>query len=284
MGKFTTSNMPTVSFLPKSIWNVPKRSKELQDYVGDQFYKVSRPKGRGYSTTGRGTLFSEFNPDLAKMIIEYWSNKGETILDPFCGRGTRVLIARLLKRKSIGIDVSENFLETVRKRISELPDEGYQPITHLKDSRDLHDIVEDNSVDFVLTCPPYWNLETYESGPGQLSDYESYEEFQRQILKVIKECHRVLKEGRYCCWVLNDFRREGQFIPLCSDFMSLFQQSDFYCHDDIVLKDRPYIPTLAPDAVARYCTVKIHSRLLVFRKGELIPRKPIQQKGALDFV
>jgi hypothetical protein len=36
---------------------------------------------------------------------------------------------------------------------------------------------ENNFADMILTCPPYWNIEKYESCNGQLSDEKSYDSF-----------------------------------------------------------------------------------------------------------
>lgn len=49
---------------------------------------------------------AKFIPQLARRIIEEYSNKGEIILDPFCGSGTALLEARLVERHAIGVDLN----------------------------------------------------------------------------------------------------------------------------------------------------------------------------------
>lgn len=72
------------------------------------------------------------------------------------------------------------------------------------DSRDLS-FIPDNSVDLVVTSPPYWTLKDYEVGQkGQLGDIEDYEQFLRELDKVWKECVRVLKMGGRICCVVGD--------------------------------------------------------------------------------
>ena len=44
--------------------------------------------------------------------------EGEVILDPFCGTGTTCVAARQLKRRFIGIDISEQYIEFARKRLA----------------------------------------------------------------------------------------------------------------------------------------------------------------------
>ena len=43
--------------------------------------------------------------------------EGEVILDPFCGTGTTCVAAKQLKRRYIGIDISEQYIEFARKRL-----------------------------------------------------------------------------------------------------------------------------------------------------------------------
>ena len=55
--------------------------------------------------------------ELLKRIISSNSGKGDLILDPFNGSGTTGLVAFLLKRKYIGIDIEKNFLDITKKRL-----------------------------------------------------------------------------------------------------------------------------------------------------------------------
>jgi len=53
----------------------------------------------------------------AKKLIEYFSDPGNTILDPFSGAGTFVKVGHELKRKSIGIEIDENAYKSSLLRI-----------------------------------------------------------------------------------------------------------------------------------------------------------------------
>lgn len=55
--------------------------------------------------------------------------------------------------------------------------------------------MEDESVDLIITSPPYHNLRVYSNDPHDLSNCESYEEYYYLLELVIKECERVLKPG-----------------------------------------------------------------------------------------
>lgn len=55
--------------------------------------------------------------------------------------------------------------------------------------------LNDESVDLVITSPPYHNLRVYSNDPSDLSNCESYEEYYYLLGLVIAECKRVLKPG-----------------------------------------------------------------------------------------
>ncbi len=54
---------------------------------------------------------------LLERIIEVSSNKGDLILDPFCGCGTTVAVAEKLKRNWVGIDITVLAINLIKHRI-----------------------------------------------------------------------------------------------------------------------------------------------------------------------
>jgi DNA modification methylase len=54
---------------------------------------------------------------LLERIISVSSNKGDLVLDPFCGCGTTVEAAEMLERKWIGIDVAIRAIEIIKDRL-----------------------------------------------------------------------------------------------------------------------------------------------------------------------
>lgn len=65
-------------------------------------------KGTGYPT--------EKNPDILKRIIEASSDKGDLVLDCFAGSGTTLEVANETNRNWIGIDNSEESIQTIFNR------------------------------------------------------------------------------------------------------------------------------------------------------------------------
>ena len=70
---------------------------------------------------------------LLCRIIEASSNKGDLVLDPFCGCATTCVAAHNFGRDWIGIDISEKAADLVVERISENQGSLYQDIIHRRD-------------------------------------------------------------------------------------------------------------------------------------------------------
>lgn len=56
--------------------------------------------------------------ELVEILVKYLSREGQVVLDPFCGSGTTLIAAQKLGRKWIGIDISSDYVEMAKKRIS----------------------------------------------------------------------------------------------------------------------------------------------------------------------
>ena len=212
-----------------------------------------------------GLNFSEFHAGLAENIIRYWSMENDLIIDPFCGRATRAIVSASLKRRYIGFEVSKSTFERVTKRVTKLGLDDLVKIKY-KDGCQLEGIKK-NSCDFSFTCPPYYNIETYEEGENQLSRLDSYPAFLKQIAKCIANTYEVLKYGKFCCWVVADFRYKGELVDFTFDCLRLFKRYGFTHWDTIIIKNiSPFASMQIGKVAAKRYTSKIHETLLVFRK------------------
>ena len=53
-----------------------------------------------------GPYYAMFPIDFAKQVMLLFSRVGETVIDPFCGRGTAPFIAMVYGRKAVGCDIN----------------------------------------------------------------------------------------------------------------------------------------------------------------------------------
>ena len=58
-----------------------------------------------------------FPEAIPERLIKMYSYEGEVVLDPFLGAGTTMKAAKALKRRSIGIEVSPEYLDLIQKTI-----------------------------------------------------------------------------------------------------------------------------------------------------------------------
>jgi site-specific DNA-methyltransferase (adenine-specific) len=67
---------------------------------------------------GRSNHFAPYPEDLCRIPILSTCPKDGIVLDPFIGTGTTCLVAMKLGRKSVGIDISESYLEEAKQRLA----------------------------------------------------------------------------------------------------------------------------------------------------------------------
>ena len=58
-----------------------------------------------------------FPEELPEWFIKLFTKQNDTVLDPFMGSGTTLIVANRMKRNSIGIDVVPEYYEMVRKQL-----------------------------------------------------------------------------------------------------------------------------------------------------------------------
>lgn len=71
-------------------------------------------------TQRREAHFAPYPVDLCRIPILATCPPGGVVLDPFCGTGTTLLVARDLGRQSIGIDISRHYLKIAEERCATL--------------------------------------------------------------------------------------------------------------------------------------------------------------------
>lgn len=80
-------------------------------------WKISNGRGFGQRDDIAVKHPATFPEKLAHDHIYTWSNPGDIILDPMCGSGTTLKMAKLLGRDYLGVDISPEYCGMARNRV-----------------------------------------------------------------------------------------------------------------------------------------------------------------------
>jgi len=141
------------------------------------------------------------------------------------------------------------------------------------DAREMKEL-EDNSIQLVVTSPPYYNAPF--DFPGLFKDYNEY---LRLIRDVGKELYRVLEKGRIACFVIQDVRIDGELYPIVSDIINIMRKVKFSYRDKIIWrKPEGYI------RISRRSGVQIqHPYPMYFYPDNIYEEVIVFQKGKFDY-
>ncbi len=211
---------------------------------------IAPPRDRLKAT--HPATFSE--RDIGRLI-EFFTKRGQLVLDPFAGTGSTLLACQATDRVGIGVELIDRWAEVARQRLeaqaaacrvatAEDALEAAQPGTHVlihADARAALTELPDECFDFIVTSPPYWRIlrkrgdktraertsrglpTHYSEEDEDLGNIESYEAFLERLGTVFAECGRVLRARRYLCVVVADFRHGPQFHLYHADIARLIE-------------------------------------------------------------
>lgn len=101
--------------------------------------------------------------------------------------------------------------------------------------------LDEESIGFVVTSPPYWQLKDYEID-GQIGASQDYEEYLRSLQKVWKECRELLKPGcRMAINIGDQYLRASEYEryrikPIPADTIKICQNLGFDFMGNIIWK------------------------------------------------
>jgi len=172
-------------------------------------------------------------------LIRFFTKAGSVVLDPFVGIGSTLKACAIDGRKGIGIELHPHFAELTRERLKKEVNDMFSTVDDQQviegDAREALRDIASESVDFVVTSPPYWSIlkkedhkvrqerlanglaTDYGSDPRDLGKIEDYGEFLTELTSIFAECHRTLKSGKYMSIIVSDFRHKSRYIMFHSD-------------------------------------------------------------------
>lgn len=217
---------------------------------------------------------SIFPQDVGKKIVNLYCPKGGTVYDPFAGHVSRMQLVWETGRNYIGVDICHEYME-FNKRVKKGLEEKNKlvliknpaRITLIESSSDYVPSIPDEYADFTITSPPYWDTEYYGPEPEQLGTAKSYDGFLKALEPHIEENYRILKHGSFCCWFINDIRKNKIFIPYHADLFYLFRDCGFEPFNIYIVDLGEPLGTIFVQEIIRTKILpKRHEYILVFKK------------------
>ena len=260
-------------FVPTSIMDFSRDDRwqlmtpEIRELMG----KVEHKRGM---ENKENLVATQFNSGLCRFLVQYYTDPGDVVLDPFAGWGTRAYCCMLLGRKYLGFDVAKSTVEAVNKALDGVRQRALDgektgsAVVYFADGIRL-DGIPDSSADAILTCPPYANREIYEAVDTtvgyQLSrmDLGYFEMFMKRGLK---RWWTVLKPGGLAVFVVGDWRDEAQLYPFASNMVAWALDAGFQFHDIILHKLRTATAMGIGTFMKSKFVVRAHEYVLVFKR------------------
>ena len=178
---------------------------------------------------------------MAQEFIEFFTKKGETVLDPMAGTGSTLVAALRAGRNSYGIELNPKYVEIANQMIEEERKklgEKVEGLTSKVIQGDASNIAHFGfaTFDYVLTSPPYWDMlhvrgaETqkkrrvsaeldvhYSDDPNDLGNISDYEVFLERLVDIYKRLKSLLREHAYLTIIVKNVKKGGKIYPLAWD-------------------------------------------------------------------
>lgn len=233
--------------------------------------------------------------DISRLV-SFFTKEGEVVLDPFSGIGSTMKACAIQGRTGIGIELSEKWNNLAKERIEFEVGEGKSNKHIFINGDSIEELkkLEESSIDFMVTSPPYWsilnkkadhkvkkerldnNLVTnYSDDDKDLGNVEDYNEFLDLLVnKVFLRSAKLLKNKKYMCLVVSDFRNKSDFISFHSDLIHMMNKLKIDSKHELSLQGvkallqnhKSLLPYGYPFA---YVENIHHQYILIFRKIEI---------------
>ena len=252
---------------PLTVWDINKNNKEnnkLKKMIDDG---SGRKECSNINYGINKSMTSIFDPQIVQFIINmYIKEKNKIVYDPFGGGGTRGIICGSNGLKYYGNELRKEEFDLLIGKIKDLDFKDNIKFFN-QDSQNANKL-EGDFADFLITCPPYYNLEKYNGGMNDLSMVGSYEEFLNGIEKVIRESYRILKDGALSFWVVGLMCENNKLLMLNHDLTYLHKKCGFEIKEEVVLNNinSGSIQRVGYFDRGNNYLIRVHEYLLIFKK------------------
>lgn len=260
---------------PVTVWPVSaadKATRRLKQLIGDDG-TARGGTGKSYSDTNicrmQGGYQSIFNPGVASFILNLYRPKPPALVyDPFAGGGARAIMCAAAGLSYVGVDIRSGEVQAANDRIARAGYASEAEVLH-RDARSVPEI-PDGEADFLLTCPPYYNLEKYHGGDADLSMVPTYADFCAGMSDAVAEAARILAPGAIAVWVIGLHRdRTGKLLPLHHDLTAMCERHGLHYREEIILHHmhNGAVQRVGTFEKGRRLLVRLHEYVCVYQKG-----------------
>lgn len=208
---------------------------------------------------------AKFPESLAQEFVEFFTKRGQRVLDPMVGTGSTLVACLRSGRHGVGIELNPTYVELARALVAE----ERKHLGHQAQGLQAEVIAADAArlaemglppVDYVLTSPPYWDMlhakgaETqkrrrqqrdldvvYSDHPADLGNIPDYPEFLDRLVRVYAALPAVLRPKAYLTIIVKNVKKGGRVYPLAWDLAARLAQvftlkdEKIWAQDDIRL-------------------------------------------------
>jgi len=184
---------------------------------------------------------AKFPETMAQEFIEFFTQAGETVLDPMAGTGSTLVAALRAGRNSYGIELNPKYAKIAKQILEEERAGLGSSIENLKSEIIHGDAAQITNYElpitnYVLTSPPYWDMlhakgsenqkkrresneldVHYSDDPNDMGNISDYEEFLGKLVNIYKGLKPLLREKAYLTIIVKNVKKGGKIYPLAWD-------------------------------------------------------------------
>lgn len=216
---------------------------------------------------------SIFDPVLCEILYEWFCPKGGLIVNPMAGEVVYGVVAGHLGYRYKGIELRGEQIKSNQEQCElfrSLEDIISDPIWILGDGRDTATLVGELA-DFIICCPPYYDLEIYSDDPRDLSCASSYADFLDGYTQIIASSAQTLHDNRFAVFAVGEIRdKAGYYRNFVGDTITICRDAGLRFYNEAILLTTA--GSLAIRAGKQFKNSrklgKSHQNILVFVKGD----------------
>jgi hypothetical protein len=208
---------------------------------------------------------AKFPETLAQEFVEFFTHRGQLVLDPMAGTGSALIASLRAQRHSLGVELNPIYATIAgqvigeeRRRLGAAADPWRTDLI-IADAGTLTDF-DLPPIDYVLTSPPYWDMlrargaetqkrrrrtqeldVTYSDNPGDLGNISDYPVFLERLTAIYAGLRSHLRPNAYVTIIVKNVKKGGRVYPLAWDLAARLSQvytlkdERIWCQDSIRL-------------------------------------------------